>query len=68
MSTRNLTILDGILSAAKALAVVGHHGTPFLKQHAVKGLHSALIAAEEVRQDMADELAKASTPIQEDAE
>lgn len=57
MRDRNLTILTSVLEAATALSIVAHHGTDFLKEHAVKGLHSALIAAEEVRQAMADDVA-----------
>lgn len=59
MSTRNhdLTILTNVLEAAKALAITASHGTDFLKGHAINGLHSALVAAEEVRQSMAEDLA-----------
>jgi hypothetical protein len=57
LKDRNLTILNSVLEAAKALSITAHHGTDFLKGHAVRGLHSPLIAAEEVRQAMVDDLA-----------
>lgn len=54
MRDHNLTILTSVLDAATALSIVAHHGNDFLKGHAIKGLHAALIAAEEVRQAMAE--------------
>lgn len=57
MRNRNLTLLTSILEAAKALGIAADHGTDFIKEHAVRGLHSALIAAEEVRQAMAEDVA-----------
>lgn len=54
MQDRSLKYLTYSLDAAKALGVAVDKVPPMFKQTCIDGLHSALICAEEARQQMQD--------------